>query len=680
MKNTVHHEMFSIFARIICLVMIVFGLQACSSDRGHDDTLSLKNSISAGWYISTVITKDGHLYSWGGPRKPEKGTVEPIGTDNDWDSVASSINYSVIIKKNGTLYYLDYDDIGEDGSLTPKRIGTESDWVFVTNDGSGGSPLALRKDGSLYSLWYSGVYVYPTKIETEKGWARVAGTDGGHYLGIKTDGSLYAWGNNDRGQLGDGTYENRTHPVRVGSDNDWASVEIGDNYSFGLKKDGTLYAWGSNGFGQLGDGTYEGKNTPTRISPKGFWKKIETRWGYTLALKKDGSLYEWGLDNPTFFGSDIPVPIESGNDWDDIDAGFWYNLAVKKDGKLYAWGHNGFSRIGVTVDKKSPVRVGSDSDWAVASAGCYHSLGLKTDGSLYSWGNNRFIPTQIGEQTNWASISAGWQQNLALTSEGFLYAWGYFGDDFGYDDNPNNYIPYPVRIGNETDWKSISAGKNFNLAVTSEGLLFVVSHTHEQGEPLSPMQLGTYNFCEYAFAGSDNGLSINVDGSLYSHTSYPYDAIRIGTDTDWISASIHSSHSLAIKSDGSLYAWGNNDYGQLGDGTKTAKENPTRIGTDTDWAYVAAGDKHSLALKTDGSLYGWGSNVWGQVGDDTFENKVTPTRIGSDTDWQSISAGYDHSLALKQNGSLYAWGMNSYGELGVGSIIVDSPLFIMSGF
>src|ERR1043165_6518327 len=132
-------------------------------------------------------------------------------------------------------------------------------------------------------------------------------------------GTLWAWGNNNSGQLGDGTTINSGTPTQIGTDTKWASITCGSGYTMALKNDGTLWAWGNNSSGQLGDGTTTDKTTPTQIG-------TDTKW----------------------------VGIACGDR---------HTVAVKSDGTLWAWGYNGTGQLGdgSTIDKASPIQIGADT-------------------------------------------------------------------------------------------------------------------------------------------------------------------------------------------------------------------------------------------------------------------------------------------------------------------------------
>ncbi len=184
------------------------------------------------------------------------------------------------------------------------HAGTAADWKSgaITDQNS----FAIKTDGTLWA-WGDNYYYQlgigddwndkwsPTQVGTDTDWKAVSARYR-HVLAIKTDGTLYTWGDNEYGQLGNGDsgkYKQVKAPARIGTDSDWASVYAGSYHSFALKTDDTLWAWGLNG-GTLGDGTTDLKSTPTMIGADTDWAFIATQHDITFAIKNDGSLWAWG--------------------------------------------------------------------------------------------------------------------------------------------------------------------------------------------------------------------------------------------------------------------------------------------------------------------------------------------------------------------------------------------------
>ncbi|MHC4278190.1 MAG: RCC1 domain-containing protein, partial [Planctomycetota bacterium] len=325
-----------------------------------------------------------------------------------------------------------------------------------------------------------------------------------HTLGIKTDGTFWAWGWNDYAQLGDGTNISRLSPVQIGSSN-WALVTAGDEHSLGLQSDSTLWAWGQNWQGELGDG-----NTSTNHL--------------------------------------IPFQIGADTDWALVSTTIDHTLALKSNGEIWAWGRNNLGQLGdgTQIDKLSPTNTVAGNDWTAVAAGDYHTMALKTDGTLWAWGYNshgqlgdgtkisRLSPVQIGSDTNWVSIAAGERHTLALKTDGTLWAWGW-NRDGQLGDNTTTDRDTPTKIGTDNKWVSIAAGRYYTLALKSNGAIW---------------------------AWGQNNAGQLGDGT----TTYRYSPVRIGTDSDWVSIEAGVRHSFGVKSDSTLWAWGSNGNGQLGDG------------------------------------------------------------------------------------------------------------------
>jgi alpha-tubulin suppressor-like RCC1 family protein len=373
--------------------------------------------------------------------------------------------------------------------ITPVDNATAIGFLSSSTDTyTGGNFYAGNTSFTFGDLYFK---TYVTTTPSVSCWASISGGD--HTLAIAQNGTLWAWGFNTYGQLGDGTNTNRNVPTQIGTANNWASITDGNNFhSLAIKTDGTLWAWGFNSQGQLGNGTTVNKNAPIQIGSATNWSKIVARGSRTLAIKTDGTLWAWGsnsygeLGDGTNINRNVPTQIGTATNWASITAGNnGHTLAIKTDGTLWAWGYNVYGQLGdgTSVNKNAPIQIGSATDWSIISAGISHTLSIKTDGTLWAWGYNyqgqlgdgtnvdKNAPIQIGSATDWSTISAGGYQTLSIKTDGTLWAWGRNSSgQLGDGTNVNKNAP--IQIGSATDWSIISAGISHTLSIKTDGTLW----------------------------------------------------------------------------------------------------------------------------------------------------------------------------------------------------------------
>ncbi len=222
---------------------------------------------------------------------------------------------------------------------------------------------------------------------------------------ICADSTVKSWGDNEHGQLGDGTMNYRNAPVNVISLTNVIAVTGGGDQSLALKNDGTVWAWGYNNVGQLGDGTSDDKDIPVLVDSLTGIIAIAAGESHSLALKKDGTVWAWGSDTYGELGrtlsgpSYIPVQVDTtlgspflsakgvGN-ITAIAAGSYFSLALKNDSTVWGWGVNNFGELGSgdNINYVLPVQVYNLTSVIAIATGYYHSLALKNDGTVWAWG------------------------------------------------------------------------------------------------------------------------------------------------------------------------------------------------------------------------------------------------------------------------------------------------------
>jgi alpha-tubulin suppressor-like RCC1 family protein len=359
----------------------------------------------------------GELWTWGGDYQgklglnavtvggngPDVSSPTQVGSLATWSKTAMGYATALYLKKDGTLWGT--------GSNSNGQLGTGS----TTNPERASSPVQIG-----------------TSV-----WTDIFLSSSGSSFAIKSDGTLYAWGLNTGGRLGLNDTISRSSPVQVGALTSWSKLATGGAESSttngAIKTDGTLWLWGGNSYGQLGQNDTVNRSSPIQVPSSTNWASLAIAQQCTAAIKIDGTLWTWGGSTGAFLGAlgqtvkvDRSSPVQVGGlaTWSAATSMDYAFLALQTNGTMWSWGHNAVAgNLGLNdiVNRSSPVQVGALTTWAKIGAGGYPGIGaaIKTDGTLWIWGGNvqgglglndtvyRSSPVQLGSYATWLSISIG---------------------------------------------------------------------------------------------------------------------------------------------------------------------------------------------------------------------------------------------------------------------------------
>jgi len=388
-------------------------------------------------------------------------------------------------------------------NFTQNGVVYNFDDVFV--------PADLFRDGNLWT-WGSGssgvlgngattgsISTPVTTLSGGSNWKQVGGEITGiHIPAIKTDGTLWTWGNTNFGVLGNGiTTGNRSTPVTTfAGGTNWKQVNSGSSHTAAIKTDGTLWTWGYGANGRLGNAITTGISisTPVTTSAGGTnWKQVTCGNAHTAAIKTDGTLWTWGyagnarLGNAVITGN-ISTPVTTsagGNNWKQVSCGDIHTVAIKTDGTLWTWGSGTNGRLGngaTTGNISTPVTTfAGGTNWKQVTCGTSHTAAIKTDGTLWTWGlgtngrlGNAVITGNISTPVttfaggnNWKQVSGGASHTAAIKTDGTLWTWGYGSNGRLGNGVTTGNISTPVTtFAGGTNWKQVRAASLHTAAVT----------------------------------------------------------------------------------------------------------------------------------------------------------------------------------------------------------------------
>ncbi|PKO19257.1 MAG: RCC1 repeat-containing protein [Chloroflexi bacterium HGW-Chloroflexi-10] len=487
------------------------------------------------------------------------------------------------------------------------------------------------------------------------------GAGGAHTCAALEDGSVKCWGRNHVGQLGLGTMDDTLVPSSVqGLSGPVSKVEAGISHTCAVLDNGNVQCWGNNEFGQLGDGTNDNSNTPVLVSGLlAAVSQLSTERDHTCVVMANGTIQCWGqnwagqLGNGETQNANSPVQVTGlAASALSVMAGGGHSCAIETGGLVQCWGANDRGQLGngLFVDSLAPVDVIGLSSGVVALGGEFSHTCASSPTKSVCWGINWEGELGDGIQlvssaprdvallgNNIQALAAGNVSACALDENGVVKCWG------------SNYAG---QIGNN-DWNQVS---NPTAVIGLD-------------QPVQQIDVFEATVCALDENQAVKCWGLNDLGQVGDGTNenalVPRDVIGLQSDVTFITTG--RFHNCAVLQNGTAQCWGNNQYGQLGDASYNHANQPVTVADLSNISAVSAGSDHTCALLFDKTVKCWGGNGDGQLGDGTNDSSLTPVMVGGLSNIKALASSLWDTCALTEGGAVKCWGSNHSGQLGNGS-------------
>jgi alpha-tubulin suppressor-like RCC1 family protein len=449
------------------------------------------------------------------------GTLTSSALDPELNA---SLQVTTDINGNASVYFTEPTKGNFTSNMSVQAGGQTQSFTSNTTSFSpkitaAGQGALVLNDGGVLQTWGNGSTV-PTPVTDSVGapisMVTAIATGDAHNLAVENDGTVLAWGDNDNGQLGNGTTDYVSGVVQVTPLVNITAVAAGNAHSVALTQDGHVWAWGSNSSGQLGNGTTTDSYVPVQVNGLCNVIAISARENYTLALKSDHTVWAWGdnsynqLADGNGTNSSVPVQITGLTGIVSLSAGDVSALALDSSGSVWSWGDNEYGELGDgDIDENEGLVHVSGLTASSVCAGKDCSYAVKTDGTVWAWGRNyagqlgnnstadSHVPTQVTPFTNtdgtvaMISVAATEDSAVALGSDGTVWTWGAY---FSNSEETNN-----------GELANFSLEGSLTPLMVPLRLTTLESDSNSNGIPDSWEVEYFYGLIPYAYAGAYNG-------------------------------------------------------------------------------------------------------------------------------------------------------------------------------
>ena len=632
---------------------------------GIDDAIA----VGAGWEHSCALHDTGEVSCWGDNSHGEIGSgqddktvplpAKAVGID-DAVSVTAGHWHTCALRQTGGISCWGAD---HDGQLGDGRIGRTID-SFVPVD----------------------VIDISDAVEVSAG--------GEHTCAVHATGEVSCWGDNWKGELGNGTAGNEFDtgvPVKVSGISDAVTVSSGDWHTCAVRESGNISCWGGDNWqGELGSGQIWGitpetldtspPRVPVEVVTINDATAVAAGSTFACALRENGRVSCWGAN---FFGqlgtspsstfwSPIPLEFPNLSDVTAITAGVGH-ACVLRSGEIHCWGRNIHGQLGNGMDTSlsyEKVQIPGIDDAIDVSATTRHSCATHATGEVSCWGTtwrgargetiagNASLPVIVDGISTATSVSSSQAITCATLESGEAFCWGFYWDNDFTTNDDGDISPVPVQ------WQD----------------------SQRDSPDIASLETGDNHVCALHADGTITCAGANWYGNLgngeFGTTISWVPTEVVGID-DAVGLSLGYYHSCAVHATGEVSCWGRNEDGQLGNGTEGLETNsavPVKVSGITDATAVSTTYLSlTCALHETGEVSCWGSNLRGELGTDEsiggahspVDHSSVPVRIQGITDAIAVSAGATHACVLHETGEISCWGSNSAGELGADDHIPD---------
>ncbi len=655
--------------------------------------------VTAGQYYTCGLhstAAGGQLFCWGDDSNDQLGLVTTtavtvptavqtgLDSNNNWIDIVASSRHTCGLRK---------------------QAGKSTIWCWgVRRSGQ----LGDNNQADTTTLTFSvptQVAVVTTGATPDTDWSSVA-LGQYHTCGVRSStGTLWCWGSNLDGQLGNGRSTSYAALQELSGATNWLKVYAKNSQTCGLKKSGAISCWGKNASGETGNGRVSlSENSPTTFIGATDWSKLALGMDYTCGIHNASSAAAngvscWGSAEQFGVGaftseSAIPVQVGTAANWLDVTFGIENDKeftlgfkGTKTSNTLFGFGLNHYGVFGNNnkglIKEQFPVSevTPNGGAWKAISGGYHHACGIKTNNGLYCWGRGAYlgqssrsiaVPTRVGGTADtWLTVDVGARHSCGIKTDNSLWCWGDGSNgEFGAGEKSAGIanVPdtangiYMIQVLNPTaaaiSWTKVSAGFRFTCAIDKPGNLYCWG-SNSQGQ-----------------------LGLGARSSIPKYI--PTLIAKIGT-ASWLTVSSGFNTTCAITNVGNqnLYCWGDNVFGTIGSATAGTNDqaSPTVV-TDNNtvpWSDVSLNGYHACARKADsqngliseGSLWCWGKSDYGQIGNDKYNINFTPSqnfpsKVSPGSFWKKFATGNDTTCAVKAvDNTLWCWGKNFGGQLGM---------------